>query len=142
MTTTTMERDLLNLEREYWDAVAAKDSMVASRLTADQCMLVSPSGIQVVNPGMAGKMLAEGDGKLLNYDITDVTCSQIDDNNAALAYNVKAEFDIAGQTTKLDAREASVWTRRNGQWVCALHCEALPGDPHAQTKKTTNSKTS
>ena len=119
------------MEREYWDAVAAKDSMVATRLTVDQCLLVSPAGVRIVNPGMAGKMLAEGDHKLVSYDIDDVKCIQVDENNAAVAYTVNAEFEIDGQKTNLNAHEASLWTRRNGQWVCALHCEALPGDPYS-----------
>jgi hypothetical protein len=37
--------------------------------------------------------------------------------------------------TKLDAADSSTWVRRNGRWLCALHTEAILGDPFGRDRQ-------
>jgi hypothetical protein len=44
---------------------------------------------------------------------------------AALAYTVHEELTVEGKPVTLDAADVSVWVRRNGRWLCALHTESV-----------------
>ena len=52
----------------------------------------------------------------------------LDDDTAILAYQVHEDLTVDGEPVSLDASDASVWVRRDGSWVCALHTESLKGD--------------
>jgi hypothetical protein len=39
MATATIERELLDLERQYWNAMKNKDAEAAMRLTDDKCIV-------------------------------------------------------------------------------------------------------
>jgi hypothetical protein len=36
---------------------------------------------------------------------------------------------VDGKPVKLQAYDSSVWVRRDGDWLCALHTESPAGDP-------------
>jgi hypothetical protein len=48
---------------------------------------------------------------------------------AIVAYQVHEELTVDGKPVTLDAADSSTWVRRNGRWLCALHTEAIAGDP-------------
>ena len=54
---------------------------------------------------------------------------------AVIAYRVKELLTVDGKPITIDAADSSTWVRRNGQWVCALHTEALIGDPFGRDKQ-------
>jgi hypothetical protein len=37
---------------------------------------------------------------------------------------------------KLEVCDCSTWVRRDGQWRCAQHAEALTGDPFGRDKQS------
>ena len=47
---------------------------------------------------------------------------------AIVAYKVHEEMTLEDKPLSLDAADASVWIKRDGQWQCALHTESLAGD--------------
>jgi uncharacterized protein DUF4440 len=65
----------------------------------------------------------------------DVQVRQIGDDVAILAYKVHEELTVDGKPVKLDAADASTWVRRDGRWLCALHTEAIAGDPFGRDRK-------
>jgi hypothetical protein len=36
---------------------------------------------------------------------------------------------VDGEPLELEAFDSSVWVRRDGKWVCAVHTESPAGDP-------------
>ena len=63
------------------------------------------------------------------FDLEDVHVRKLSDGVVALAYKVKESLVVEGQDISMEAFDASVWVRRNGEWVCALHTESPSGDP-------------
>ena len=59
----------------------------------------------------------------------------ISDDVAVMAYKVREELLVKGETVKLEAADASTWARRNGRWVCVLHTESLAGDPFGRDRR-------
>ena len=138
MATTTVEKEILALEREYWDAMVRKDPDAPTRLTADECLVVGPPGISTVRGRDIAKMVTSHDGKIKKYDFSNVSCLQVDPNTAILAYSVTEEVEIDGQPMTVKANDATLWTKRNGQWVSAFHTESIAGDPWGRDKKKTS----
>jgi hypothetical protein len=83
---TPTEREILALEREYWDVFG------------------------------------------------DVKFSAPDEHTALIAYSVKEELDVGDKPISLEAYDSSVWIRRGGNWVCAMHTEAVKGDPFGRSR--------
>lgn len=58
------------------------------------------------------------------------------DDVAIVAYQVHEELTVEGKRVTLDAADASTWVRRDGRWLCALHTEAITGDPFGRDRHT------
>ena len=58
----------------------------------------------------------------------------LNEDVALVAYNVKEKLKVDGKPVNLEANDASVWVRKNGEWLCAMHTESLVGDPFGRDK--------
>jgi hypothetical protein len=127
---TTVENQLLDLERAYWQALKDGDHDAALRLTDDPCLVAGAQGVASLDHAALVAMMKEGNWQLRAFDIDpDVKLRMISDDVAVLAYKVREELVVDGEPLKLEAADASTWARRNGRWVCVLHTESIAGDP-------------
>ncbi len=135
MAGTHMDREILALEREYWQSMITKDPDVATRLTADQSIIVGAQGVGTVSKQEIGSMIRSDQWKLRNYEFgDDVKFTSTDPNTAIIAYSVKEDLEVDGKSLMLEAYDSSVWTRRNGSWECVMHTEAVKGDPFGRDR--------
>jgi hypothetical protein len=135
MQTTTTETELLDLERRYWQALKDKDTDTAMRLTDDSCIVAGPQGFARMDKATMEQMMKSADYSLEDFEIDDgAEVRMLSDDVAVLAYKVHETLKVDGQPVALDAAESSAWVRRDGRWVCALHTEALVGDPFGRDK--------
>ncbi len=134
MTANTTE--LLDLERRFWDAMKTKDANVASKMTDDQCIVVGAQGVSSVDAKSMGKMTAEGKWQLDQYsfDEKNAQIRYLTDDIAIVAYKVNEQVTLDGKAMPIEANDASVWVKRDGEWRCALHTESLAGDPYGRDK--------
>ena len=56
------------------------------------------------------------------------------DDVAVIAYKVHEDLTADGEPVKLDAADTSIWVRRAGRWVCAVHTESIAGDPFGRER--------
>ena len=73
---------------------------------------------------------------LNRFDLDDVQVRVLNDDTAVVAYKVREEMTVEGKPLTLEAADASTWVRKNGKWLCAMHTEALAGDPFGRDKKS------
>ena len=134
MQPAAIDTELLALERQYWDAIKNKDGSAATRLSDDRCIVVGPHGIGEIDKQALAGMVEGASYELATYrfDDRDVHVRAVADNVAIIAYKVHEELIVDGRTTTMNAFDSSVWVRWNGQWMCALHTEALAGDPYGR----------
>ena len=78
--------------------------------------------------------MADGKWELKQYSFDDKNAQVrfVSDDVAIVAYKVNERLVVDGGTPPIDANDSSVWVRRNGEWLCALHTESLAGDPYGQ----------
>lgn len=135
MTNTTLEKELLDLERQYWQAIKEKDPDAAMRLTDEECIVTGAQGVGRMNRQALSKMLKDAPYTLHDFELKDAEVRQVRDDVAILAYKVHEELTVDGKPVKLEAADASTWVRRDGRWLCALHTESIAGDPFGRDRQ-------
>jgi hypothetical protein len=135
MPTTSVTKELLNLENQYWQAIKDKDVDAAMRLTDETCIVAGAQGVASIDRESFAGMLDSAQYTLEEFKVgDDAQVRMLSDDVAIVAYKVHEELTVDGQPVTVDASDASTWVRRDGQWVCALHTEALTGDPFGRDR--------
>ena len=134
MATTSVEQELVELEKQYWTAIKNKDTDAALRLTDDPCIITGAQGVsQITHKAFAG-MMQGAPWTLQTFSLSDEQVRMLRDDVAIVAYKVRENLTVDGKPLRLDAADASVWVRRNDRWVCSLHTEAIAGDPFGRDR--------
>ena len=133
--TATTDQDVLTLERKYWNALKDKDVAGTLALTDDPCVVTGAQGLGVVDHPTYESMMREASWEILDVEIADdVQVRMLNDDTAFIAYTVRERLLVDGEELTLEAADTSTWTRRDGEWRCALHTEAILGDPYGRDK--------
>lgn len=135
MASSKVENQLVELERQYWQALKDNDVAVVERLTDDPCIVTGAQGIGKLDRKSLVQMMKDATYTLDSFELDpDVHVRMLDDDVAIVAYKVHEELTVDGKSLALDASDSSTWVRRDGRWVCALHTEALAGDPFGRDR--------
>jgi uncharacterized protein (TIGR02246 family) len=135
MTTTTVEQEIVELEKEYWNAIRDKDAETAMRLTDDSCIVTGAQGAASMDRKTFRQMLNAPAWTLKEFTIgDDVQFLQLSGDVAVIAYTVTEQMTVDGKPLTLKAADASTWVKRDSRWVCALHTESILGDPFGRDK--------
>ena len=129
MANRSVEAELLDLERRYWDAIKEKDSVVATQLTHDPCIVTGAQGVSTLDRDSLARMMEQAPWTLDDFELEDFQVQLVRDDVAIVAYKVKESLIVDGRPLTLEAADSSTWVRTNGRWLCALHTEAIAGDP-------------
>ena len=140
MPTQEREQELLALEKRFWDTMMTKDGRSAGQMTDDGCIVVGAQGVSAIDGATMEQMMADGKWELKQYSFDDRNAQVrfVTDDIAIVAYKVNERVVVDGKTVPIDANDSSVWVRRNGAWLCALHTESLAGDPYGRDKVSRN----
>jgi hypothetical protein len=136
MATATFESELVELEKQYWQSMKDKDVDTALRLTDSSCIVAGAQGVARIDHPTYRRMMADANWDLLDYEFTDVQAQRITDDVAVVAYKVTETLTVDGKPLTLEASDSSTWVRRNGKWLCAVHTEAVSGDPYGRDKRS------
>jgi uncharacterized protein DUF4440 len=136
MTTTTIEKELVELETQYWQAIKDKDTDAAMQLTDDTCIVTGAQGAASIDRKSFAGMLNSPGWTLNEFEfVGDVIARALTDDVAIVAYKVREQLTVEGKPVTLEAADASTWVRRDGRWVCALHTESVIGDPFGRDRQ-------
>ena len=135
MATKAVEQELLDLEKQYWQAIKNKDVDAALRLTDEPCIVTGAQGIGRIDKKRLAEMMQAAPYTLHDFTVQDAQVRLLGNDVAILAYNVHEELTVDGKSVTLDAADSSTWVRRDGRWRCALHTEAIAGDPFGRDRR-------
>jgi hypothetical protein len=139
MTTNATEKELIGLEKQYWEAIKNKDMEAAMQLTDERCIVAGAQGVATIDRKTFGGMLNSPSWTLHDFEMGDDTQVRlITDDVALVAYQVTEKLTVDGKPVTLEANDSSAWTRRNGRWVCSMHTEAIAGDPYGRDRQPMN----
>ena len=129
-------QEILELERQYWQALKDRDVEAALELTDDPCIVTGSQGAATIGKEQFAGMMEQDDWALLEFRLSDeIQFLQLTDDVAVIGYQVHEDMTVEGKPVSLDAADTSVWVRRDGRWLCASHTEALIGDPFGRDRK-------
>jgi uncharacterized protein (TIGR02246 family) len=131
----TVETELRNLETRYWQAIKEKDVDTMLGLTEFPCLVTGATGIGLIDREAFVKMMKDPSCTLYNFEVKNAEVRALRDDVACVAYEVHQDLSVDGKKMSMEASDSSVWVRRNGRWLCALHTEALRGDPYGRDRK-------
>lgn len=131
-------RELIELEHAFWNAMKVGDAQACARLSDRTAIVVGPQGILELERSDLGKLIeAESQTwKLERFDLdpSKVKFKQLTDDLAIVAYEIEEQIVVEGRPRTLTAFDTTVWVRKLGKWVCALHTETLAGDPFGRDR--------
>jgi len=146
MTTTTptmmahgsviSDRELLSLERDYWDAVKDRDARTVGRLTAEECTLAGARGVSAVDAREMGKRIEAATHRIVDFriDPKSTRITHLSDDMVAIGYGIHEDLEVDGKPVQLDAFDVSIWKRSETGWRCVLHTESIAGDPFGRDR--------
>lgn len=130
-----LTRELLELERRYWQAMKDGDVKAAAGLTDTPCIVAGPQGVGSIGAKDLEAMFASAAWKLLAFTLKDgAKARRIGADAAVLAYEAHEELTVDGRPVSLDVADCSTWVRRDGRWRCASHTETIEGDPFGRDR--------
>jgi hypothetical protein len=135
MASATVEQELLGLERKYWQAIKDRDVDAALELTDDPCIVAGAQGIAKLDHAAMTKMMDQEMYTLDEFELDGAQVRMLADDVAIIAYKVHEKLTVQGKPVDLHASDCSTWIRRDGSWRCALHTEALTGDPFGRDRR-------
>jgi uncharacterized protein (TIGR02246 family) len=135
MTAITLEKELVDLEKQYWRALKDRDVNAAMQLTDFPCIVTGAQGIGRVDKPTFATMMTDPPYTIHRVELgDDAHVRLLTDDVAVLAYKVHEELTVDGKRVTLDAADSSTWICRDGHWLCALHTEAIVGDPFGRDR--------
>jgi uncharacterized protein (TIGR02246 family) len=127
--------ELAKLERQYWQAVKDKNIEAMAQLTDERCTVAGAQGAQSMDRAHLKQMMKSATWSLREFDLTDIEVRPITDDVAVVSYQVREDAEVDGKPAALEAADTSVWVRRDGRWLCALHTESIAGDPFGRDRR-------
>jgi uncharacterized protein (TIGR02246 family) len=132
-----IEQELMALEHQFWQAIKDNDAESAMRLSDDPCILTGAQGVGSLPRAAFIGMMQNAPYTLHAFELKDPQVRMISDDVAIVAYRVHEELTVDGKRVEIDAADSSTWVRRDGRWLCALHTEAISGDPYGRDRRPT-----
>jgi ketosteroid isomerase-like protein len=125
----------MKLERRFWQAMKDGDVETCVNLTDDPCIVTGPQGIGQIDRNALAAMLRAATHTLDSFELEDeAEVRMLGDDVAIVAYQVHEQITVDGETVSVDAADSSTWVRRGDTWLCAMHSEALAGDPFGRDR--------
>ncbi|MDP2276137.1 MAG: nuclear transport factor 2 family protein [Archangium sp.] len=135
MANANATEELMELERQFWEAIKNRDGKTAAALSDDPCVVTGAQGFGSYTPKQVGAMMNDGRYELRSFRFAkNPEVQLIGDDVAVVAYRVHEDLVVEGKPVSLEATDSSTWVRREGQWRCALHTEAILGDPFGRDR--------
>ena len=120
-TATNLKREILELEKQYWEASKTGNPKALARLTNENFTFVMGEGImQFDRPGFVDMMTKAG-MKITDYSLDEggAKLQEITPDVALLTYKSHIEDDDGGKHNKGDSYTTSIWVRKEDSWQCA-----------------------
>ena len=130
----TSKQDIIELENKFWQTMIDRDVDTAAAMMADSAIVTGAQGAATIDSKSFAKMMKEGTWELRSFKLDKLQVQFTGDDTAIIGYEVTEKLVVDGKPLELTAYDASVWTRIDGEWKCALHTESVKGDPYGRDR--------
>lgn len=124
MTRNDSERQIIELEKKFWNSIKDNDSDTAVTLLTEPALMVSSNGAMKFDHAGYRNMADSGAFKLLDFKMSKTQVVFPRDDVAVIAYQVDEETEMKGKTTTSKKSYSSTWVREGTSWKCVVHTES------------------
>lgn len=117
--------EIIALEKEFWNAMKAKDGKRASQLSGKTALTTGARGVASISKAKMEKMTEDGNWTVESYQFEDVEVITPTPDVAIIAYKVKQKGTMDGKKQELRAADSSTWVRGPDGWECYAHSETF-----------------
>ena len=132
---TDLTKELLGLEKQFWQCMKDKNVAKALEMTNDPCIVTGAQGVGQIDKKTFARLMETGTWELHDFEFLDVKVQRLSDDVAIIGYKVREKLTVDGEPLTMEAADASTWVKKDGRWVCALHTESVAGDPYGRDRK-------
>jgi len=117
--------DLVDLEKKFWQSMVDEDTDTALAMLDEPSLMVSPHGAMQFDHDKYRQMAEHGSMVIKSFELSDMNVVFPTEQTAVLTYRVKQALSERGKSELItqEMTDTSVWTQKNGKWLCAMHTE-------------------
>ena len=127
-------QDIIELEKKFWQTMVDRDIDAASSMMAGTAIVTGAQGATTIDAKTFARRMKEGSWELRSFKLDDLQVQFTTDDTAIIGYEVTEKLMVDGKPLEMTAYDASVWSRVDGEWKCALHTESVKGDPFGRDR--------
>jgi len=120
-------RQLIELEKKFWQSMVREDTDAALSLLDQQALMVSAHGAMKFDHVRYREMAQQGSMVLKDFHLSDIEVMMPTQDIAILTYHVKQSMAPRGQeggkASTEEMADSSTWVRKGDQWQCVAHTE-------------------
>jgi len=126
----TASDELIDLENRFWQSMVNEDAETALTMLAEPSLMVSSHGTMSFDHNEFRKMLEDGSMVINSFELNNMNVFFPTEDTALITYKARQTTSMRGKAEQItqEMTDASVWTRQNGQWRCAMHTETPSAD--------------
>jgi hypothetical protein len=117
------EREIIDLERRFWQSVKDMDFDAATALLDEASVSVNAHGIRHFTPARYKAMALSGDARITSFEFFDEQVVFPTPDVAIVTYGARQSFAMAGATHEMVVYDLTTWVRKGGAWVASAHTE-------------------
>lgn len=124
---------LINLEKKFWQSMVDEDTESALSMLDEPALMVSSQGTMQFDHDQYRQMVEQGNMVIKSFELSDMNVVFPTDQTAVLTYRVKQAMAERGKSkqTSQEMADSSVWTQKDGKWLCVMHTETpLKSETH------------
>jgi ketosteroid isomerase-like protein len=118
-------RQIVELEKTFWQSMADKDTDRAMSMIADECLITGPQGTLRSDPEDYKRLTEQAEWDLEDFELSDVQVIFPVEDTAIIAYKVHQTGTMKDQPMDLNCADSTTWVREGAEWKCALHTETI-----------------
>ncbi|UXY13813.1 nuclear transport factor 2 family protein [Chitiniphilus purpureus] len=121
----TANRELVDLENRFWQALVDDDTDTAISMLAEPSILVSSHGAMTFDRDAFRQMAEQAPMVVRSFELSEIQVARPSEDTAVVTYRVKQSVAKRGQSDEVteDMADSSVWVRKSGNWQCVMHTE-------------------
>lgn len=120
-----MEKEILELEKKYWQAMEDHDFETVKKLTRFPCIVAGKTGVKSVDEVSFKNMFESGaNAKIKVLNFSNIESQTVSKKSAVIAYQIELGTAYNEQNSSMKCACTSTWTKEDDEWVCAMHTES------------------
>lgn len=117
--------EIIQLENRFWQSMVDQHTKVAIAMLDEPAVIVSTHGALQFDRATYRQMAQQDAMAVKAFELSNMNVLFPNENTAVVTYRARQTLSVRGQSAPLeqDMTDSSVWLRKDGRWLCAMHTE-------------------